>query len=171
MFRYIIVLLLCAGISCCQEKPPEEAFAEQSFGITNDGEDGIVAMRSLAHEAQAFSAAKERIGKQGWKAVGGQVAPIPSASTFVSKEKELDFYVSVIFRNLGYSLEDNPGAKLVMTTQQEVSIRHSDMALADFQRLLDRWKRPRDDSFDDLLNGTKNQANKSEMATPRKPSD
>jgi hypothetical protein len=155
MFRKIIKFLFCASLVCCQKTSPGVAIVEQSFEITKGREDGLNSIRSLTYEAKAVGDAKNASNEQGWKAVGGKGEPIPAANSFKNSNEELDFYGSAIFQSLGYPLEDTPGSGFSMTTNQAVVIRHRKEALAQFNELLERWRRSPGERFNDMLNGKK----------------
>jgi hypothetical protein len=155
MFRKIITFLFCASLVCCQKTSPRVGIVEQSFEVTKGNEDGLPAIRSLSYEAKAWGDAKEASKEQGWKAVRGRGETIPAANSFKNSNEALDFYGSAIFQSLGYPLQDTPGSGFSMTTNQAVVIRHSKEALAQFNELLERWRRSPDERFNDMLNGKK----------------
>jgi hypothetical protein len=155
MFRKIITFLFCASLACCQNTSRSVGIVEQSFDITRGNEDGLNAIRSFTYEAKAWGDAKEASKEQGWKAVRGRGEPVPAATSFKNSNEELDFYGSAIFQSLGYPLQDAPGSGLSMKSNQAVVVRHRKEALAQFNVLLERWRRSSGERFDDMLNGQK----------------
>jgi hypothetical protein len=155
MFRKIIMFLFCASLVCCQKTSSSIGVVEQSFDITKGNEDGLSAIRSLTYEAKAWGDAKEASKEQGWKAVRARGEPIPASTSFKNSDEERVFYGGAIFQSLGYPLQDTPGSGFSMTTNQTVVIRHRKEALAQFNELLELWRRSPSERFNDMLNGRK----------------
>ena len=123
--------------------------------MTKGNEDGLNAVKSLAFEAKSWETSKAHSKKQGWKAVGEVGEPVRPKTSFKNADEELAYYGSVIFRSLGYPLQDTPGSGFSLKTNREVVIRHRKEALEDFGLLLERWKRSREERWNDMLNGKK----------------
>ncbi len=155
MFRNIMIFFFCASLVCCQKSTLGPGLIEQSFEITKGGEDGMNAIRSLANEAKAWEDNKEASKEQGWKSVRGRGTPIPAPASFKSRNEELEFYTILIFRSLGYPLQETPGSDFSLKTNREVIVRHHRVALAEFENLLTRWRRSPEERFNDLLEGRK----------------
>ena len=147
-----MILICCAALSCCREDHPTEHSIERSFAITKENETGMNSIRSLAFEARAWKIAKDQSQKQGWKGVGGKSQTIPASTSFKNHAEELNFYGNMIFRSLDYPMQENTQSKFTLTTESELLVRHSKEALAQFELLLVRWKRSRDERFNDMLN-------------------
>jgi len=152
MFRNIITFFFCACLVCCQKTSPSVGIVEQSFDITKGSEDGLNVIRSLTYEAKAWGDAKDASKEQGWKAVRGGGEPIPAAAPFKNSNEELDYYGGAIFQSLGYPLQETSGSGFSMKTNQAVVIRHRKEALAQFNELLERWRRSPNERFNDMLN-------------------